>query len=219
MIIYRVFKDNGGFTDYDTPPDGVDYVEIDTTPTPEELQAVEQSKKTDAINNVYSLVEKLELSALKRCINKDLPLHQLNRLKATYDMKYKVALEVLADAPTTNQAMYNVINNEKELEDFVGQNLYNTIAHLNATFNAEITPLENRLKDFCQIIKWKYESNSYVYNDFLTKIEAMRTVLITDVEFSNSAKFDQRLIIIEEVLNSNLSFEDIQIKYNQFLAV
>jgi hypothetical protein len=188
--------------------------------TTDEIEAIENQKKRTAINSIYDLVEKLENSALRRALNKPdiINRNHLDRLKSVYDIKYQVSLEVLADTTATNTAMFNVIDSEKELEDFAGQRLYDTINYLNATFNANITPLNNRLKDFCQIIKWKYEVNSVLYNDFISKIEKMRSVLITDAEFNHWTIFNQRVEIVNEIIDgNNMSVSDIQTKYDEFI--
>jgi hypothetical protein len=188
--------------------------------TDEEIEAIENAKKRTAINSIYELVEKLENSALRRALNKPdiINRNHLDRLKSVYDIKYQVSLEVLADTTATNTAMFNVIDSEKELEDFAGQRLYDTINYLNATFSANITALNNRLKDFCQIIKWKYEVNSVLYNDFISKIEKMRSVLITDAEFNHWTIFNQRVDIVNEIIDgNNMSVSDIQTKYDEFI--
>ena len=49
MIIYRVYNEKGGYTEYSEEPQGVEFVIIDKTPTPEEIaqQKVEELKQKE----------------------------------------------------------------------------------------------------------------------------------------------------------------------------
>lgn len=38
MIVYRVYNENGGYTEYPEEPQGMDFQVIDKTPTPEEIE-------------------------------------------------------------------------------------------------------------------------------------------------------------------------------------
>jgi hypothetical protein len=45
MIVYRVYNENGGYTEYSEIPQGVQYEIIDKTPTQEEIQQQQLEQK------------------------------------------------------------------------------------------------------------------------------------------------------------------------------
>jgi hypothetical protein len=59
-----------------------------------------------------------------------------------------------------------------------------------------------------------------MYNQFLSMIEAMRTILITDAEFNTWQNYNARVEIVNQVLqDQELTKEDIQEKFNQFESI
>jgi Trp operon repressor len=192
--------------------------------TPEELQALENNKKAQAKQEVTNLYTQLYSSALSRVTGKTGKLEYLQLQKKEYEDKYKCALEVLNDQPISNQFVYAQIDVEKEFEDFAGDILYMKIAGINQMItNPEapidypvLVPVQNRMKDFCLIIKFMFETNEFLYQNFMKMIFFMRTRMITDVELGNWDNYNNRLAIVNEVLAGNLSNKELQQKFATF---
>lgn len=53
MIVYRVYNENGGYTEYTEIPQGVEYEVIDNTPTPEELAEIESKRLLKEETEMY----------------------------------------------------------------------------------------------------------------------------------------------------------------------
>lgn len=56
MIVYRVYNENGGYIEYSSlqeAPEGAEYIEIDKTPTPEEIQQQENQQKQELKKQAY----------------------------------------------------------------------------------------------------------------------------------------------------------------------
>ena len=47
MIVYRVYNEKGGYTEYSEEPQGMDFQVIDKTPTPEEIAEQENLQKQE----------------------------------------------------------------------------------------------------------------------------------------------------------------------------
>ena len=52
MIVYRVYNDNGGYTEYYEQPQGVDFEIIDKTPTTEEIAEANKPKVPIQVKNM-----------------------------------------------------------------------------------------------------------------------------------------------------------------------
>jgi Trp operon repressor len=83
----------------------------------------------------------------------------------------------------------------------------------------EIVSTEDRMIDFCQIIKFFFETNEILYQNFMKMIMFMRTRMITDLETDNWDSYNKRLTIVNEVLMCNLSVEEIQEKFANFKMI
>jgi hypothetical protein len=49
MIVYRVYNDNGGYVEYTEEPQGLEFVIIDKTPTPEEIANQQAQEKENFV--------------------------------------------------------------------------------------------------------------------------------------------------------------------------
>jgi hypothetical protein len=184
------------------------WVESATQEEIEQLNVLSSGQMFADINDIYA---KMHKSALERVTGKRGNIEFLNSLQIEYEQKYKVALKVLADEPTS-YAMYDAIDREKEFEDFAGENLYNALTYYG------IAPLNDRMKDFCQLIKYKYEYGNELYSNFMAMLSQMRTRLIVDVEKKQFDKYNQRKEIVCSIDNND-TILDIQTKYSNFMAL
>ena len=87
MIIYRVYNENGGYTEYSEEPQGVEFEIIDKTKTPEEIaeqQAKEQLRKEtemykkrtqDGINAYAEISAEFRLAKLSGTITEEAHAH------------------------------------------------------------------------------------------------------------------------------------------------
>jgi Trp operon repressor len=200
---------------------GTEWIEGATT---EELQTIQNQKKETAKQDIANLYTQLYRSALSRATGKTGTLEYLLLQKKEYEDKYKCAMEVINNQPISNQFMYAQIDAEKEFEDFADDILFIKIGGINqmitnpdAPINyPELIPTQNRIKDFCQIIKFMFETNEFIYQNFMKMIVFMRTRMITDVELGNLDNYNNRLSIVNEVLAGNLSNKELQQKFVTF---
>jgi hypothetical protein len=201
---------------------GTKWIEGATT---EELQTIQNQKKETAKQDITNLYTQLYRSALSRATGKTGTLEYLLLQKKEYEDKYKCAMEVINNQPISNQFTFEQIADEKEFEDFVGEILYHKIIGINQMINTksidyfEIVSTEDRMIDFCQIIKFFFETNEILYQNFMKMIMFMRTRMITDLETDNWDSFNKRLTIVNEVLMCNLSVEEIQEKFANFKMI
>lgn len=180
--------------------------------TAEELAEIENQKKEKCIIEIHNIYNQMLTSALSRVTGQKGTKEYLENLKNEYDKKYTTSFQILNNITPTYEYIANSINLEKEFEDFEGANLENTLNKYG------LISLNNRLKDFCQIIQLKYTYSNEIYNDFIGKIATMRTRLITDIQFSMFEKYEQRKAIVLSI-TGNDSINDINNKFNQFNAI
>jgi hypothetical protein len=204
LNIYQVKQPNGGVIEFLEEPQGQEYTII-------QREIIEPDPSEEMFADINYIYAKMHKSALERVTGKRGNIEFLNSLQIEYEQKYKVALKVLADEPTS-YAMYDAIDREKEFEDFAGENLYNALAYYG------IAPLNERMKDFCQLIKFKYEYGNELYSNFMAMLSQMRTRLIVDVEKKQFDKYYQRKEIVCSIDNND-TILDIQTKYSNFMAL
>lgn len=152
MIVYRVYNENGGYTEYTEIPQGVEYEVIDKTPTPEEIA---EQKQTEQLNELISVCEYLTDRALISSVNKEGGEKYLQGQINRYKEKYKVAKQYITDQTINNQFWYDAIVVE----------MNNT----NAIFNYGLT-----IPVFMQIIVEQFELGELRSQRFETAIEIFR---------------------------------------------
>jgi hypothetical protein len=179
--------------------------------TTEEIEQLNNQLSEQMFADINDIYAKMHKSVLERVTGKRGNIEFLNSLQIEYEQKYKVALKVLADEPTS-YAMYDAIDREKEFEDFAGDTLYMYLAALG------LNPLNDRMKDFCQLIKYKYEYGNELYSNLMAMLSQMRTRLIVDVEKKQFDKYNQRKEIVCSIDNND-TILDIQTKYSNFMAL
>ena len=189
---------------------GVSYEE---SATAEEIEVFNNEKKQSSFDLINEYFVKLHVSALSKVTGKSGSFDYLRLQKEEYDIKYKVSLEVLNNQTISFEWMFNQMNLEKDFEDFAGEKLVQALSSFG------LSSLDDRLKDFCQIVKFRYEYAQILLNDFLKKITFMRTRLITDVELGHFNNYQDRILIVEYVLKNNLTPQEINEKFIDFVNI
>ena len=191
------------------PKINLETFELYESATPQETIEIESQKKSHSINLINLYYVKLYKSALERTTKKTGSLEYLEIQRAEYNTKYITAIQVLNNQDITNQWMYRQLSNEKEFEDFSGNNLQDALN------NYGLISLNDRMKDFCQIVKFVYEYSENIFNNFLKKITYMRTRLQTDIEINNTENYHKRIKIVEYVLSNTLT----EIQINNLFSI
>lgn len=173
------------------------------------LSEINNSKKIEAIEVINELYTKLYKSALERVTGKSGSFDYLKLQKEEYEKKYLVSCQLLNNETITIQNMINQLDKEKDFEDFEGKNLNIALQSLG------LTTLNDRLKDFCQIVKFKYEYADSLFKMFEEMIVYFRTRMITDAELFDWEKYNQRLQMVLSI-NNQTTISQIETLYLEF---
>lgn len=207
MIVFRELLVGGGYIEHaslDTMPENADYIEVDKTLTPEEIQEINKSKISEYRATIYDITEKLLDSSKARALGKigqGITKSQLDALEIFYTKKKDVAVNYLSNNVVTDQAIFELIQFE-EANDFPDNMLENEISYLNQNYNAEIPTINiTRLEQYCHLIVVKF-SLGHALDDMLKSLcEIFRSKLITNLDKSEFEKIDQRIVLIKTITN------------------
>ena len=163
--------------------------------TPEEIAETESIKKIEAKNYIQDLYVSLLKSALERATGKKGSLDYLREQRSEYEKKYIVANQILNNEVVSFPFLVDTLNDEKEYEDYAGSNLNNAIASFG------LTSLNDRLKDYCQLIKFQFEYSNPYFLEMESMIIYFRTRMVTDVDFGLWDKYNERLQLVFQITN------------------
>ena len=65
MIVYRVYNENGGYTEYSEEPQGVQFEIIDKTPTPEEIAEANKQVVPETISRMRFIIQVFLTTGIK----------------------------------------------------------------------------------------------------------------------------------------------------------
>lgn len=163
--------------------------------TLEEVAEIENIKKLDAKNYVQDLYVGLLKSALERATGKKGNLDYLKEQRAEYEKKYSVANQILNNEVVSFPFLVDTLNDEKEYEDYAGTNLNDALASFG------LTSLSDRLKDYCQLIKFQFEYSNPYFLELESMIIYFRTRMVTDIDFGLWEKYEERLQLVFQITN------------------
>ncbi len=176
--------------------------------TLQEIEVQETEKVNSAIDFIQTKYIDLLKSSLQRVTGKTGSLEYLTYQRNEYEKKYICALEILNNENVSNLNLKNSIEQEKEFEDFAGVKLTNTLQSYG------LTTLNDRLKDYCQIVKFKYEYANPIFLEMEAMIIYFRTRMVTDVEFGLWEKYNMRKQMVFSIVPET-TIEEMRILYNQ----
>lgn len=182
------------------------------TITPEEVAEIENTKKLDAKAYVQELYVNLLKSSLERATGKKGTLDYLREQRSEYEKKYLVANQILNDETVSFTFLVDTLNDEKDYEDYAGTNLDSALAMFG------LTSLSDRLKDYCQLIKFQFEYSNPYFLELESMIIYFRTRMVTDIDFGLWDKYNARLQLVFQITNE-MDIIGIRDLYNQSKAL
>jgi hypothetical protein len=209
MIIYRVYRvynENGGYTEFSEEPQGVDFEIIDKTPTAEEIAEIVTLKAKAYEQGIIERFSYLMLRALSSSMGKYGNYEYLQLQKIEYDEKYKVAKGLIVCPP-----ILEAINKEM-LRDFPEDTLEAILTSYG------IAPTGSHLDKMLQLVVFRYEYAESRYTNFKAFSIDFRTKCRTLVELTQWDRLDQAFSLVDQ-LPEQITDEQINALYNDFNAI
>jgi hypothetical protein len=165
-------------------------------------------------SRIYDHTEKLFNSSKARALNKTgqgLSKSQLDALEIFYIKKNDVATQYLLDETVNNESIFELIQFEED-NDFSGVKLDNEIDYLNSNYNAQIPTNITRIKQYCYLIKVKFDLGKQLDEALKSLCEIFRSKLITNLDNLEFEKIDQRIELIQTITNDTSIAEVLALK-------
>jgi len=201
-----------GICEFREPKRNMTTGELEEGASEEVIQFAITEKINDSLEYIKNKYVSLLKSALERATNKTGDLDYLNSQRDEYEEKYKLALRVIDGENCSTHYLFPVLENEKEFEDFVGIKLQERINSYG------LTSLNDRLKDYCQVVKFMFEYSNPFYLEMKSMIIYFRTRMVTDVEFGLWNNFNARKDLVSQI-TPETDIVGMRNLYNQSLSL